>query len=179
MNSKFTWAMRVKASKTRKKQIDKIYNITKDSMAAFYSSAEWKTLKNWVYAKYHPICVKCGALSGLSVDHIRPISCHPRLSIKSRNLRILCLDCNKRKSYIMASRSDMLIKPEYVKNFDLDYFVFENENEIINKYFPIKNSYVSPRFIKSGTYKKSEKTISMIEKPFKQRVIIRKSNQSL
>lgn len=126
----------LRISKIRKEEISKIYKIDRESMLIFYKSEEWKLMKSWVYQRYEKECAKCGSKTNLSVDHIRPISCHPRLALKHRNLRILCMPCNKNKSFIMASKKDMDIKRLKIINGSIEKFKFKNESELINKFFP-------------------------------------------
>lgn len=64
----------------------------------FYYSEEWIALKKIVYGFYKPICMKCGVKNTEThVDHIKPRSLHPQLSLDPKNLQILCKDCNLEK----------------------------------------------------------------------------------
>lgn len=89
-------------------QIGKAHRLMKQSeqpkklrcktMKDFYSSRAWKILRYQALEKYGNRCQCCGATSedGLTmrVDHIKPKSTHPELSLDLNNLQILCIDCN-------------------------------------------------------------------------------------
>lgn len=64
----------------------------------FYSSRAWKILRYQAFERYGNKCACCGAKpeDGLimHVDHIKPRSKHPELSLDIENLQILCEDCN-------------------------------------------------------------------------------------
>lgn len=122
---KLDWATRVKISKDRKDNIKKIYLINEEVMQIFYFSEEWSLCKKWVYEKYINVCFDCGKTERLSVDHVRPISCHPKLSLNVKNLQILCLDCNKKKSFIMRYNKKTFDINKFIKNKDLEPIVFE------------------------------------------------------
>src|SRR3990167_4071693 len=76
-------------------------NKTKDD---FLASWEWTELRYKVLIKYGRRCMCCGGTpetgSILHVDHIKPRSKFPELSLSEDNLQILCLLCNKGKSNI-------------------------------------------------------------------------------
>ena len=73
----------------------------------FYKSQEWKELR---YRKLADIkhCECCGKGKGdklesgerikLTVDHIKPRSLYPELSLEYDNLQVLCQECNVGKS---------------------------------------------------------------------------------
>jgi hypothetical protein len=67
----------------------------------FYSSPEWRTLREKVIEKSPKKCVACNAVptdkKDLTVDHIKPRSKYPKLALKEDNLQILCRSCNARK----------------------------------------------------------------------------------
>jgi 5-methylcytosine-specific restriction endonuclease McrA len=134
------FSQRLRISKLRKIEILSHYDITQESMQEYYQSHEWLILKQWVYAKYEKVCVRCGSTDKLSVDHIRPISCHPRLAFSCGNLRILCLECNRKKSYIMATKRDMNLSLLPVKDKALRRIKFENKEELIQRYFPKRSN---------------------------------------
>jgi len=73
----------------------------------FYRSREWRELRLSVLATSR-CCKLCGAspLNGvrLHVDHIKPRSLYPELSLDPSNLQILCADCNMAKSNIVIGR---------------------------------------------------------------------------
>ena len=67
----------------------------------FYSSAEWQLLRNQVLAESTHICNNCGRkirkARDVTVDHIKPRSKYPDLSLKRENLMVLCRSCNSSK----------------------------------------------------------------------------------
>lgn len=83
--------------KGKRKEISRKDNDT------FYASREWLELRVRVLEKYECKCMMCGRspkLHGIviHVDHIKPRSKRPDLSLDFNNLQILCADCNKGKS---------------------------------------------------------------------------------
>lgn len=68
----------------------------------FYKSPRWLEVRYWALKLYGRKCHCCGATpeSGavLQVDHIKPRSKHPELSLEIENLQILCMECNLGKS---------------------------------------------------------------------------------
>lgn len=82
--------------KGKRKEISRKDNDT------FYASREWLELRVRVLEKYECKCMMCGRspkLHGIviHVDHIKPRSKRPDLSLDFNNLQILCADCNKGK----------------------------------------------------------------------------------
>lgn len=65
---------------------------------SFYSSRAWKILRYKALELHGNNCQCCGASpkdgAKIHVDHIKPKSTHPELSLDLRNLQILCADCN-------------------------------------------------------------------------------------
>lgn len=68
---------------------------------AFYGSAEWRALRLLVIEEQGRVCRSCGRSIKLdvdvTVDHIRPRSIYPDLSLAKSNLQVLCRACNSRK----------------------------------------------------------------------------------
>jgi len=74
---------------------DLYYATTED----FYASTAWKELRVGVIEEYGAQCAMCGRSPKehgivIHVDHIKPRSKHPELSLDFNNLQILCEDCN-------------------------------------------------------------------------------------
>ena len=71
-------------------------------MDSFFNSWEWRSLRYTVLKKYGSTCMCCGAKRSdgvrMHVDHIKPRSRYPELSLKFSNLQVLCEDCNVGKS---------------------------------------------------------------------------------
>lgn len=96
----------VKQPKARKqkKHKSKAPNRAKKKSNGFYSSWEWKKARYDAIKKYAQRCMCCGWRVGdteygyLVVDHIKPRSKFPQLSLDVNNLQILCNDCNMGKS---------------------------------------------------------------------------------
>lgn len=69
----------------------------------FYASKEWLSLRVRVLEKYDCKCMMCGRSPKahgivIHVDHIKPRSKYPELSLSFENLQLLCEDCNLGKS---------------------------------------------------------------------------------
>lgn len=68
----------------------------------FYDSPEWRAVRYLALKAAKGACQCCGArgskFSPLHVDHIRPRSKFPELSLEASNLQVLCRDCNLGKS---------------------------------------------------------------------------------
>lgn len=69
---------------------------------AFYSSPEWKLLRDQVIREEGRTCADCGKRirddADITVDHKQPRSKHPELALRRGNLRVLCRRCNSRKA---------------------------------------------------------------------------------
>ena len=65
----------------------------------FYKTREWLELRYKVLKTYGRKCMCCGTTTGqMHVDHIKPRSKYPELSLIFTNLQVLCHDCNIGKS---------------------------------------------------------------------------------
>lgn len=85
-----------KKPKTKKKK-RKI--ICRKENQEFYDSKEWRELRVRVLEKHECKCMMCGRSPKthgvvVHVDHIKPRSKHPELSLEFTNLQLLCEDCN-------------------------------------------------------------------------------------
>ena len=65
--------------------------------AKFYTSVEWRKLREEVLQDNTNICFICGNKKDLTIDHIKPRSKYPKLALKINNLQILCRSCNSSK----------------------------------------------------------------------------------
>lgn len=69
---------------------------------AFYSTPEWQQVRYEALRQNDGRCECCGRAKSdgvvLHVDHIKPRSLFPSLSLKISNLQVLCEDCNLGKS---------------------------------------------------------------------------------
>jgi 5-methylcytosine-specific restriction endonuclease McrA len=72
------------------------------SETSFYQSDEWRAVRYLALKAAKGACQCCGArgskLTPLHVDHIKPRSKFPHLSLDASNLQVLCRDCNLGKS---------------------------------------------------------------------------------
>ena len=66
----------------------------------FYWTKEWRALRIRVLVEYGYRCMLCGSIDEIQVDHIKPRSKSPHLSMTFLNLQVLCKDCNFEKSNI-------------------------------------------------------------------------------
>lgn len=67
-----------------------------------YYDPSYRKLRHEVFIRDGEICAKCGEVPGpdvsLTVDHIKPVSKYPELSMDINNLQVLCWKCNQSKS---------------------------------------------------------------------------------
>ena len=67
----------------------------------FYSSPEWTMLRKQVIKEKGKICTECGRKIkhnyDITVDHIKPRSKYPELSLSINNLCVMCRSCNAKK----------------------------------------------------------------------------------
>ena len=68
---------------------------------SFYSSPEWKLLRDKVIREEGKLCSDCRTMIkrdvDVTVDHVLPRSKYPDLALKRDNLRVLCRSCNSSK----------------------------------------------------------------------------------
>lgn len=67
--------------------------------ANFYDSPQWKQVRRKVLNLYGHTCMNCGLSpketgKPVHVDHIKPRTFYPQLSLSLHNLQVLCEDCN-------------------------------------------------------------------------------------
>ena len=94
----------------------------------FYKSKEWLDLRMRVLSKYDYACMSCGRNYRdhsviIHVDHIKPRSRHPELSLNFDNLQVLCEDCNIGKS----SKYSFDLRPK------IDLNLNEHEKETVQE----------------------------------------------
>ncbi len=71
----------------------------KSTSSEFYLSRPWQELRYKVIKKYGRKCMLCNdTKSVMHVDHIKPRSKYPHLSLDINNLQVLCEPCNLGKS---------------------------------------------------------------------------------
>jgi 5-methylcytosine-specific restriction endonuclease McrA len=94
--------IKVKASKKNKnrgKNKQARQRVTKSDNQLFYASDEWRELRIRALEKYECKCMMCGRSPRdhgivIHVDHIKPRSKYPHLSLVIENLQLLCAACN-------------------------------------------------------------------------------------
>jgi 5-methylcytosine-specific restriction endonuclease McrA len=64
---------------------------------AFLRSPEWRALRAEFLSESIHVCVHCGAVDDLQVDHKKPKSKYRELALDKGNLQILCWTCNRKK----------------------------------------------------------------------------------
>lgn len=87
--------------KRRARQLRRKDKIKRKTPENFYYSSEWRMLRYHTLRKFGFKCLACGrgpTFVRLHVDHIKPRSTHPELSLDPDNLQVLCEDCNLGKS---------------------------------------------------------------------------------
>jgi len=92
-----------KNSKSRGRKKAHRAKVSKLDNSIFYQSEEWRYLRVRVLEKYACKCMMCGQSPKehkivIHVDHIKPRSKFPELSLDIENLQLLCADCNLGKS---------------------------------------------------------------------------------
>ena len=71
---------------------------TPPSTWGFYGTDAWRTLRYQILKKHGYRCMACGVSKGtMHVDHIKPRSKFPELSLEESNLQVLCEPCNMGK----------------------------------------------------------------------------------
>ena len=78
---------------------------TKEERAAFYSSSEWRRLREEVLRRDHWECQWCklegkvvtNADTILEVDHIKELEYYPELALDIDNMRTLCKECHNKR----------------------------------------------------------------------------------
>lgn len=72
-----------------------------DDADAFYSSPEWKLLREAIIEEQGRICGDCGTAIDsrmkVTVGHRLPRNKYPRLALSRDNLNVLCRSCNSRR----------------------------------------------------------------------------------
>lgn len=58
----------------------------------------WRQLRLKVFEKWGNICLSCGSVENIAIDHIKPYSLYPELALEFNNLQPLCRSCNSKKS---------------------------------------------------------------------------------
>lgn len=73
--------------------------VVKPKGRGLYATEAWQKLRYETLKKYGRKCMVCFVTNTeLHVDHIKPVSKHPRLAFEPSNLQVLCRACNIGKS---------------------------------------------------------------------------------
>lgn len=94
---------RSKLGQAIRAQKAKRYDLTeRDKEAtAFYQSKQWRSVRDYVYARDGATCQSCGNVvtNRKVVDHVVPLRlCDHKQALDSRNLWVLCYRCHYRKT---------------------------------------------------------------------------------
>lgn len=95
-------AKNLKKTKSAKRKNNHLKRIDDNT---FFTSIEWRKIRYAALELHGATCQCCGRSNKkhgviLHVDHIKPRSKYPELSLKISNLQVLCEDCNLGKSNI-------------------------------------------------------------------------------
>jgi len=102
-NKKKKSPSRKKRDKDRGKRYKHEGRYSENQEENFYRTEAWLKLRYKVLKKYEAKCMACGKSPKehgivLCVDHIKPRSKYPHLSLSFNNLQLLCWDCDQGKS---------------------------------------------------------------------------------
>lgn len=88
------------ALKSEKRIVKRAAYLRKQYGSSFYTSLEWVAIRYQALSRSKKRCELCRRSDDvvLHVDHIKPRSKHPELSLVLDNLQVLCADCNIGKS---------------------------------------------------------------------------------
>lgn len=74
---------------------------TIEERQTFYGSPEWRAIRAAVIREQGRVCMSCRRYilqdDDLTIDHIKPRSIYPELSLVKDNLQVLCRACNSSK----------------------------------------------------------------------------------
>lgn len=77
----------------------KRYNSERDPvLTKFYNSKDWRTLSQFLMAKYHYLCIQCDLVPADVVDHIIPVQVDWSLRLDINNCQPLCHACHNKKT---------------------------------------------------------------------------------
>ena len=89
----------IQALRSKISRLEKIAPKENNKPISFYETREWRTLRYRVLKNQGRICCLCRRTDGIMhVDHIKPRSKYPELSLVESNLQVLCESCNLGKS---------------------------------------------------------------------------------
>ncbi|WP_142279230.1 HNH endonuclease [Mycobacterium arosiense] len=80
----------------------------------FLHTQRWKRLSKRLRAQ-SPQCEKCGSTTALSVDHIVPASERADLIFVVHNLRVWCMDCQRRRGNHCTGEERQMVEDRIAK----------------------------------------------------------------
>ena len=90
--------------------------------AAVIRTKRWAALRQEALRRDGFACVKCRAIAGLEVDHVRPVRTHPELAYDLANLQALCVPCHSSKTRLEVghppTKPDVLRWRELVEHLE-------------------------------------------------------------
>lgn len=60
-------------------------------------TGDWIRIRSEVFKIHGKVCLCCGSTEDIAVDHIKPYSLYPELSMDINNMQPLCRSCNSKK----------------------------------------------------------------------------------
>ena len=122
---------------------------------SFYNSKAWKECREYIFRKFHGLCVECGKPGEEvhHIEHITPFNINdPEITLGENNLILLCKDCHFNKHRESNPLSNNFKRNRVTSNG----FYFDETGNLV----PIKKYivYGSPASGKT-TYVKEHKTI--------------------
>jgi len=120
----------------------------------FYASKVWKTVRLRALQIYGAECHCCSdkgtRQEPLHVDHIKPRSLYPRLSLDITNLQILCKRCNEKKSNLHETDYRL----DHHKKFADDYV---NNNKSLQKIILERTTGIPTKALDDKQFVKNKK----------------------
>ncbi len=78
---------------------------------------DWQTkYRNRIITEHGGKCAQCASTEDLQIDHIKPISTHPELSMEFSNVQILCNSCHKVKSVAESAAARQTARWKKIKS---------------------------------------------------------------
>lgn len=77
------------------------------SVPSLHTIPDWPELRDKAIDTYGAKCMCCGSIKEIHVDHIKPRSIYPELTLCFDNLQVLCRYCNFKKG---LSETDYRVK---------------------------------------------------------------------
>jgi 5-methylcytosine-specific restriction endonuclease McrA len=104
----------------RKTNHNRLYVEKEKPETCFYLGDDWKYLRRIIFRLYGRWCMKCTSTKDLHIDHIKPKSKYPHLSLRVDNLQVLCKHCNEEKSNLNEDDFRTEVHLKILKQFAKD-----------------------------------------------------------